>query len=324
MAHQVLKPYSLLLYFLSFIAFFFVGASIAGLIGAAKNQGLAGGAIVFGYAVIAAFIAFIIAIVIASKVNRKLIVNLNKILAILIVVFFSYFAIKYQTQQKKKQELDNPKIEKSKVPTKTTEPIAMLHLNSENEVAKTKLTGLGMFAPNIYENKVLYFYANINYEKALNEHMPIDSITFKRDKYHNILIATAPPWLMPEHLKLDYGILYFKIKSVFREFVEVEVNTTNGQSSYASTESGTIMYWPKFFLSVNSVEFLEPKAQTVYVRPFNLAGTVNADYSFMRTLKIQNQWMYVELLTDDFKKVGKGWIQWRKDGKLLITYSLLS
>jgi hypothetical protein len=34
--------------------------------------------------------------------------------------------------------------------------------------------------------------------------------------------------------------------------------------------------------------------------------------------------MHVVLLNDDFKDLGKGWVQWQKDGELLISYSLLS
>ena len=44
----------------------------------------------------------------------------------------------------------------------------------------------------------------------------------------------------------------------------------------------------------------------------------------MRPLKIENEWMYVELIDDDFNALGNGWIRWTKEGKMLISYNLLS
>jgi len=38
---------------------------------------------------------------------------------------------------------------------------------------------------------------------------------------------------VPEFLKLDYDILYFKVVSVAKEFVEVEVNKQNKQTAFA-------------------------------------------------------------------------------------------
>lgn len=118
--------------------------------------------------------------------------------------------------------------------------------------------------------------------------------------------------------------MYFKIKTVLKDFVEVEVNVANGKSSYVSPNSGEIMYWPEFLMRVNSVEFHDPKAHNIYLRPFDHAGKVYVAYSFMRPLSIKNQWINVALLDDDFQARGKGWIQWRKNGKLLVKYSLLS
>jgi len=34
--------------------------------------------------------------------------------------------------------------------------------------------------------------------------------------------------------------------------------------------------------------------------------------------------MFVKLMNDDFEAVGEGWIKWRDNEKLLISYSLLN
>lgn len=317
----MLKPYSFLLYFLAIICSFFIGISYAGYIEAGKGQMLAGGAIVLGYGVMGSGIGLLIALYVAYKTNRKFIFNTNILLALSIVVFYGYYHLKYLEKQKAK-ELEQKEIEQ---PKKTTTPVntkdtAMLF---PSETTETQIS-LGMFTPDFNENKPLYFYGNITLEKSLQEHMPIDSITFKQREYGGFDIATAPPWLVPEHLKLDYDMLYFKVKSVSRDFIEVVVNATNNQTSFVDIYAGKLLYWPEFLLSVHSVEFLEPSRQKVYARPFDAAGTIATPYSFFRPIKIENEWMYVELQDNGFKEVAKGWIRWQKDGKLLITYSLLS
>jgi hypothetical protein len=348
MAHQALKPYSFLLYFLAFIASFFIGLTYAGIIEAGKGQMLAGGAIVLGYGVIGAFIGFVLSIFIAVKASRSLIMKLNIFLALAIIAFFSYYTINYQKRQKEKEkeklEQENQRQERRlkknpTVPAKDAEPIntdetssinynqakqlAMLTKKDSNSQDKSEM-GLGVFSPNMYENNTLYFYGNINYEKALNDHTPYDSITFRRDKYNNIEIATAPPWLLPEHLKLDYGMLYFKVKTIIRDFMEIEVNKTNGQTSFISTESGNLQFWPEFLVRVHSIEFLNPEIQVVKSRPFDYSDKVTLNFEIMQPIAIQQDWVLVELKDNSYKKVGTGWVKWRENGKLLVKYSLLS
>ena len=130
--------------------------------------------------------------------------------------------------------------------------------------------------------------------------------------------------MVPQHLKLDYDLLYFKVISVTDEFVEIEVNSQNNQTAFVDKSSGVLSYWPDFFLRVNSIAFLNPKGQTVYVKPLDHAGEVYQPYSFMKPLLVKQEWMYVSLLADNFDAVGKGWIKWKEGENLLITYSLLS
>lgn len=118
MAHQMLKPYSFLLYFLSIIAFFFIGVTYAVIVDAGKNQGLAGGAIVVGYGIISTVIGLVIALVIAHNTNRKTIFNLNIILALCSIGFYAYYHVKYLERQKTKEQ-DQPKIEQPKKQTDT-------------------------------------------------------------------------------------------------------------------------------------------------------------------------------------------------------------
>lgn len=331
MAHQAVKPYSFLMYFLAIIAFFFLGLVYAGITEAGKGQMLAGGAIVFFHGLVGAFIGLCLSLFTAFKAKRGLIFKINGLLALIIVASFAYFTLKYQNRQQEKLENNPPKKEQPKAQEATStaeeaiqsKPMALL-IDSAVKKQAEPIMGLGMFTPNFYENKTLYFYGNLTQGKSVQEHTPTDSITFKQREYGGFDIATAPPWLVPDHLKLDYDMLYFKVKSISHDFLEVVVNTTNNQTSFVDRYSGKLQYWPEFLLSIHSVEFHQPTNYKVYIKPLDDAGTVATPYSFMRPIKIQNEWMYVELIDDDFNNKGNGWIRWRKDDKLLITYNLLS
>ena len=40
--------------------------------------------------------------------------------------------------------------------------------------------GLGMSKPKFYENNVIYFYGDPNFEKSVSDHSPTDSLVFRR------------------------------------------------------------------------------------------------------------------------------------------------
>lgn len=104
MAHQMVRPYSWLLYLLAILTSFFAGLSYAGMIDAGKGQGLAAAAIVLGYGVIAAAIGLILALFVAHQAQRRTIFRLNVILALCIAAFAGYFYMMYLERQNAKVE----------------------------------------------------------------------------------------------------------------------------------------------------------------------------------------------------------------------------
>jgi len=116
MANRLLKLYSFLLYLLALATSFFVGITFAKIVEAGKDQGLAGGAIVFGYGVIASVIGLIISLFVAHKINRKTIIRLNIILALCLAGFYAYYQIRYLNRLKAR-ELETQKTELPKQPS---------------------------------------------------------------------------------------------------------------------------------------------------------------------------------------------------------------
>lgn len=311
---------------------FIAGLVVAGILGVGKNQGLAGGAIVVGYGILFGGLGFIASFFIAFAVPIKTIIKINWVLLIILITTVGIIYYKFSIHDKLQKEENNSS---PTTPTPKSEPIAMAILYENKFLMpfenKSKNVNndmnMGFFAPNYYENPVLYFYGNINFEKSLMDHTAYDSITFKRNKYNQFEIATAPPWLVPKHEKLDYGMLYFSLVSISEDFVEVIINETNGKTSYLNKRAGNVIYWSDFLLSMHSIEFLREvsgKQEKIRVRPFEASGEVNIPHQFMRALQIKGEWIQVLLLDTNFNSVGKGWIQWKRNGKLLIKYNLLS
>ncbi|HNS12486.1 MAG TPA: hypothetical protein PKM97_07695 [Bacteroidia bacterium] len=302
------KPACLLLYLLTIVVFFFVGASFVGITGMAKNQGLAGGAIVFFYAVNFSFFALIASILMVHRFSHAVIIKANKLLSILLIVLIVVFT--YLFLQRKKARAENS----------SSHQFAFVQ-GSDN--ADDVSMGMGLFYPSITENNVLYFYGNPNISEAVIEHPPIDSIVFYKTEHGNMDISYAPPWLVPEHLKLDYDIIYFKVLSISSDFAEVVVNSTNSQVAYVSRYAGTVSLWPEFLLGVYSVEFISETERPLLIKPLSHASEVNIKYDIMKPKVIKDDWMQVELFSDDFVSVGFGWVKWKDGPKHLLRYSLL-
>lgn len=335
MAKNLIKLYSLLLYPLAIIFSFLIGVSIAGLVEAGKDQMLAGGAIVLGYGVIAAFIGFCVALFIAYQGKRKTIIRLNAILFILSCLMIVYYNNDYK-KRKAAREANQSTWYNSTTVTATFAANSDFN-SSQSDVQVERSSsmnsahendnidcGLGMFSPSLEGLQNLYFYGEINPEKSTDEHLPIDSISFQLDENGNISIATAPSWLMPEHLKLDYGFIIFKCKSLLKDFIEIEVNSINNQTSFVRRDSGDLQLWPEFLLGIHSVELKDELTQTVKHRPFSYSDNVKLDYSLMSPIKVQYNWLQVALLNNEYDKVGEGWVEWRSEKGLLLNYSLLS
>lgn len=322
---KLIKPINLLLYFQSTLVFFFVGAAYAGLTNAAKGQGLAGGAIVVGYGFMFALTAFIASILGAYYLKDRTIVITNRIMAILLIISIGILTYRFMAREKTENlEKEYPHHNQPSTNAEMGSNVIYASLFHPTQKVKSSPLGLGFFKPSFYKDTVLYFYGNPNWEKSLQEHTPTDSMSFVKTEYGNFDISYAPPWLVPDHLKMDYDILYFRIQAISSDFIEITVNIIDQRSIYVNRFDGDIIFWPEFLLSVNSVEFIDGKEQLIRIKPLEYAGEVFTKYNFMQPLIIKGDWMMVRLVGDNYKTVGNGWIQWKKDDTLLITYSLLS
>ncbi len=183
--------------------------------------------------------------------------------------------------------------------------------------------GLGIAAPLLESGLPLYFRSGPEFDAAV-----ADSVTFSGTG-NSLDIATAPPWLVPEHLKLDYQIFLFRVVSISRHAVELLVNKTSGKTAWVHRADVTFRSWPEFFSEVFSVEQLDVAANPVRPRPFTYSDPLSvqpdAGSGFLDVLQVRGDWLQVQQIGDAMDPVGPpGWIRWRDGEQLLISWSLLS
>ncbi len=329
MSNKYFRLSSFGFYLLSLLLCFILGLYAAKISGAAEGQMLAGGAIVLMWGLMFAIVGLFIAIVVLSYTSRKIIVRINWILLVLLAGLFAYGYF----QLSEKTHDPNPEKPPSLEPTAPEPNAALIAFTKPSADLTTVMTsddmvssslGVGYFKPDLAGYPTLYFYAGLGNLTALEASTPTDSIVFAEDAFGNPTSTYAPPWLYPEHLKLDYGILIFKVLGIGRTSIEVEANRQTGQRIFLDKSKGKYMSWPEFLLSVNSVEFTDGKGGRIHIKPVENSQELKLDYEFLQPLMVKSDWMYVALVDSNFEEQGKGWIRWKKANQLLITYSLLS
>lgn len=338
----MLRPYSILLYFLAVLLGFILGLMYAGLIDAGKGQMLAAGAIVLGYGVLGSGIGLMAALAFAWWSGPRTIVGSNMVLALTVTSFLAFYMGKNERKQeansvellpkthirvnkKVSQEIDQPAEPRtSGTHTAMESAVPDNSLSSVPSEQSGQGIGLGLFAPDIMQGKPMYFYRRPFLQWPPPKADIVDSITFHRDEYGNPAISTAPPWFMPVHMKMDYGIMFVKIKTVHRHSLEVEVNKETGRTALISKTNGRVVFWPEFLVSVYSIELKDKNLQKIRVKPLDYAGEVKDSYTILKPVAIRDNWIHVHLMDNDQNRVGKGWVKWREEGRLLVNYSLLS
>ena len=88
------QPASWMFYILAILIFFFLGASIAGILGIADQHGLAGGPVIIMIGAMTGLVAWFLALYIAYKFPKSTIININKVLLVVFIGIAIYFFYK--------------------------------------------------------------------------------------------------------------------------------------------------------------------------------------------------------------------------------------
>ena len=178
--------------------------------------------------------------------------------------------------------------------------------------------------PHLVSGERLYFYGTPDFTQLPALMTPRDSVTFGQGPYH-VDIMTAPPWFVPEVLKMDYDMLFLRAITLTKNWVEVVVNRLTGETRWIDAQAVRFVDWPRFLLDMATVEMLDAAANPIRVKPLDYAGILaEAPGIPLQVLAIQGSWMQVSTNGVADRIVPTGWIRWRDGDQLLISYAPLS
>ena len=182
--------------------------------------------------------------------------------------------------------------------------------------------GVGFVKPRFHDLETLRFYGPPPFDQLADMVPVVDSISFTRSA-NQFDIATAPPWLVPEVLKLDYDLFYFRAVTLAQNWVEVVVNQSMGRTAWVDRQAVEFVPWPDFLLSVFAVEVIDPLANPLRLKPLEDASPLARTSLPLRPLAVHGNWLYVAADLDGGPG-SRGWVRWRDGDRLLISFSLLS
>ena len=311
----------------TFIGFAF-GGIIAKYFFVDPGDGLAGAGTVGILALFGAFIGLIVSIVLTWKLPEKQRTVLSGVITVvafvLWLVAFFHFKERQKEREKENLELFGTTEPSATVAPKPSAPAEHAELPSSEALdgAETSKMGVGMVSVQPENGKVLRFYSKPEHFELPEQLTAVDSITFK-DAQHFVDIVTAPPWFVPQNMKLDYNILLLNAVTTNRNWVEVIVNKMDGMTLWVYKEDVKLQTWPEFLLNVYSVYILNPEDFPPRIKPMDHASPAsNVDpKGDFHPISIKDDWMEVH---PDHEIDSPVWIRWRNDGRLIVSYSLLS
>lgn len=279
-----------------------------------KNVGLAGGAMVLFYGLIGLVIGLVISLIIRNKLSAKVLLGAN----ILFSLVVAWFVVRiYQIRQTSKAAALHERERLQQL--KPTAPAAPIQLQDRPPM------GIGIAKPKLVPDQRLYFYSAPSTNSSSEQLPPIDSLTFKQTP-QGIDIATAPPWLVPERLKLDYQVFHFLVLSQNRSFLQVVGNKTNGKTVWIAKSQVDYEDWPSFLLKVHSLQARDWENNPLRTKPWTHAPPLLQynQQNILQPLQVKDHWIEVNILDQNYRQLEKAWLRWRSESELLITYDLFS
>jgi len=112
--------------------------------------------------------------------------------------------------------------------------------------------GLGIARVVISPTGTLAFYGEPAPGQGPGDYTAVDVVRFAPAD-PGVAIAEAPPWLVPEHLKMDYELFDLRVLLLTPQWVEVIGNMSNGQTWWVDRSQIRFIAWPELLVSAAAV-----------------------------------------------------------------------
>lgn len=270
-----------------------------------RESGLEGVALVFWCGIGGLVVLLLSGIVLVLKMHIKMKTNLFWVLLIVSGLVAGWLALRfYQLNTQKKTAISLPKA--------TSTPV---HFASYPTQQKRQPLGLGIASVILQKEAPLYFYSSSQGSIA-------DSITF-RFIQQRVEIQTAPPWLFPEYIKMDYEVLLFRVTTETQTMIEVVVNRTTGKRAWIKKDQTAFRYWPAFLLSISSVKSFDAEQNPVRLKPLDHASAISmVPNEPLRPIAIDDSWILVGVGSGSDQLQTLGWLRWKRADSLTVSYSI--
>ena len=183
--------------------------------------------------------------------------------------------------------------------------------------------GLGIARLQPRPDGVVHFYGQPRPGDSPGALPPIDTVRFRAGQ-PTVEIAEAPPWLVPEHLKMDYELFTLRALTLSPEWVEVIGNMRTGETWWVDRQAVQFVAWPEYLLSIHSVTIDDEDGNPIRLRPFDDSPILATTSAALPPLAVQGEWLKVATghLADRIQP--EGWVRWRRGDRLLLTCNPLS
>ena len=159
-------------------------------------------------------------------------------------------------------------------------------------------------------------------------------IRIETDSTGELKLFSAIPvaeWLDPEQFFPAYDIFTLRVDTIAGKWMRIFVNNGKGHTMWLMSAQGmTFIPWSIHFAKhTSAVEVVEGIVLTIHAAASDKSAlirrTMPGDCFKVRTVK--GDWMQVETSPDcnnNAKQIRSGWIRWKRDNNILVTYSSIA
>ena len=149
-----------------------------------------------------------------------------------------------------------------------------------------------------------------------------DIITIKSQNLNKSLneYTYTPKYIVPVFFKPDYNIFYIVCLDNQKEYYKVL--SANGEEYLVSKAQTKFIFWEEFLKSTTGISNLDWSENPLRKEPFNESKIItlkDTDATF-NVIRVKKDWIEIQ---SDNNTNQKGWIQWKKENRLLIEIYLL-
>jgi hypothetical protein len=190
--------------------------------------------------------------------------------------------------------------------------------------------GKGILKIDINKLPVLFFYSDTIHNTKLKT---IEVIRAANGELSIKNASESGGWFKPEQLFFEYDIFMLRVRNKTQRWLQVYTDNEKGITMWTKADaSQRFIEWPKFLLKEISAVDKNPSFELdIKTSPDESSKTIKKiePTDCFEVLEIKGEWMHIktnlEAECNESKKVIKsGWIKWKLNNKLAISYSLMA